>query len=108
MSSPNILYVVYNLDAPGSGHLREQHRSAHLQFMQELKSAGKVRIGGPFLSDDGKRRLGGMYILEASSLEDAVCIANQDPFVKAGLYPLTQVHPWIWQTGGPETEPGTG
>jgi len=105
MSGQNILYVVYNLDAPNSGHLREQHRSAHLQFMQELKNAGKVRIGGPFLSDDGKSRLGGMYILNAPSLEDAIRTANQDPFVKAGIYPSAQVHPWVWQTGRPETEP---
>jgi len=99
-----VLYVVYNLDAPGTATLRQQHREAHLRFMQELKDAGKVKIGGPFLSEDGKQRLGGMYILDVPSIEDAIHIANQDPFVKAGLYPSTQVRPWIWQTGRPESE----
>ena len=104
MNKVSVHYVVYNLDAPGTGDLREQYRDAHLEFMRELRSAGKAKIGGPFLSADGKQRLGGMYILAATSLEEAINIANQDPFVKAGIYPSTQVQPWIWQTGRPDSE----
>ncbi|OYU37846.1 MAG: hypothetical protein CFE33_18540 [Pseudorhodobacter sp. PARRP1] len=98
MTEPR-LFVIYNRDAPGMADTREQHRPAHIAFMKSLGVAAKA--GGPILGADGETRLGGMFILEAASLEEAQAVAARDPFKMAGLFETSFVDEWRWQTRNP-------
>lgn len=98
MSEPR-LFVICNRDAPGTAALREQHRPAHVAFMKSLGPAAKA--GGPLLAPDGETRIGGMFILQAASLEEAQAVAARDPFRVAGLFAVSHVDEWRWQTRNP-------
>lgn len=89
-------FVVYSLDRGGAAALRVDVRPKHLEFMKGLGASAK--LGGPLMSEDGEQRIGGMYVLEADSLETARRIAASDPFVMAGLFEISNVHEWRWQT----------
>jgi flavin reductase (DIM6/NTAB) family NADH-FMN oxidoreductase RutF/uncharacterized protein YciI len=65
----------------------------HLSFLGQLRRTGRLLMAGAFASDAqrggattaGPRSSGGdMYVVSASSLEDAAAVAKQDPIVLAG------------------------
>ena len=89
-------FVVYTKDAPGKASIRESNRLAHIAFMKSL--APFARVGGPLLDADSEARVGGMYVLEATSLEAARETAAQDPYVQAELFETIAIHEWRWQT----------
>lgn len=95
MSEPRH-FVVYTIDMPDMVAVREAVRPDHIAFMKQFGSRAKV--GGPLLDTDGETKIGGMYVLEAGSLEDARESAMQDPYVKAGLFETVRVREWRWQT----------
>lgn len=49
----------------------------HVQHLKQLRSEGKLVLCGPFSDHPG-----GMVVLQASSKEEALAIANQDPFIR--------------------------
>ncbi|GGF84135.1 hypothetical protein GCM10010912_31700 [Paenibacillus albidus] len=53
---------------------------AHVRHLQELDRQGRLILCGPF--DDAP---GGMVIIRAASLEEAVSIAESDPYVSTGI-----------------------
>ena len=53
---------------------------AHVAHLKQLDRDGKLVICGPFTNYKG-----GMVLIKASSYEEAVSIANSDPFVKEGV-----------------------
>src|SRR5262245_50651057 len=55
--------------------------SDHLKHVQSLLSNGKGAIAGPFLDDT---RIAGIFVLNASSPEEARTLEEADPFVKQG------------------------
>ncbi len=57
----------------------------HLEYMIGLENRGVLFASGPFLEAEGKLSGEGMMILRASSSEQAMAIAAEDPFHKAGL-----------------------
>lgn len=89
-------FVVYTRDAPDKASIRESNRPAHIAFMKSL--APYARVGGPLLAADGETRIGGMYVLEADSLQSAKDTAARDPYVQAGLFETIDVQEWRWQT----------
>ncbi|HYB92711.1 MAG TPA: YciI family protein [archaeon] len=56
------------------------YREAHFNYLSKLKNEGKLQIAGRFA--DGK---GGIYILVASSDEEAKSLAEADPYHANGL-----------------------
>jgi uncharacterized protein YciI len=62
---------------------------AHLQYVKELSSTGKILASG--LTVDFTW---GLTIIIADSLEEAKCIAENDPSAKAGLITDFKVEPW--------------
>ncbi|MFV0549386.1 MAG: YciI family protein [Limnobaculum xujianqingii] len=96
-----MLFVVFNIDRPeGAEAIRSTVRPAHLAFMKAL--GDKVQAGGPVLSTNGEKPFGGMYILQADSHQEAVNVAQSDPYVKADLFLQQYVQPWRWNTNRPE------
>src|SRR6266404_6481446 len=61
----------------------------HLAYIREQVEAGKYVVVGPVL-DQG--RIGGMAIINASSMEEAQKIVNRDKMVQSGRY-TAEIHP---------------
>src|SRR6266446_6250116 len=61
----------------------------HLAYIREQVEAGKFVVVGPAL-DQG--RIGGMAIINATSLEEAQKIANADRMVQSGRL-VAEIHP---------------
>jgi uncharacterized protein YciI len=62
----------------------------HLINVLALLDSGKAVIAGPFGDDTD---LAGIFILRASSVEEAKTWVDADPAVKAGLF-VAEIHPW--------------
>lgn len=87
-----MLFVLHCIDKVGDGSLRMANREAHLAFLKE--NAAVVRLGGPFLSDDGSRMVGSMLVIEAENLAAARTWAAGDPYAKAGVFDSIDIRPW--------------
>jgi len=96
-----MLCVVYNLDRDACAReIRAATRPAHLEFMKALGE--KVKAGGPMLAPDGETPVGGMFVLQVDSYEDAVRVARLDPYAQAGLFKSQNVTVWRWNTNRPK------
>ena len=72
---------LYALIARDPGPERRQRaRPAHLEHMNQLDDAGRLRHGGPLLDDD-ENAVGSLIIIEAQSLEDAKATFGRDPYI---------------------------
>jgi uncharacterized protein YciI len=76
--------ILYMLDAERNQELRPQH----LEYLNELKSQGKIFAKGPFV--DGA---GGLVIYKAESLDEARKLAEEDPYVLEKVRRL-ELHEW--------------
>ena len=63
----------------------ERHVDAHLAWLLELETDGTVFLSGPLTSGPGTGPGSGVTVLRADSAEHALAIAQEDPFVVAGL-----------------------
>lgn len=68
-------YYVANLEMQDPSK-NQEHRPAHLDYLKKLSDEGKVSYCGPFI--DGS---GGMVIYVADSYEEALELAQNDPYV---------------------------
>lgn len=62
----------------------------HLINVLALLDSGKAVVAGPFGDDSD---LAGIFILRASSVDEAKTWVDADPAVKAGLF-VAEMHPW--------------
>lgn len=65
----------------------------HLEWMLGLERAGRVLCSGPLLSGPGVRAGSGVTVLRAEGEDEAIRIAEADPFVRRGLRSFV-VHRW--------------
>jgi uncharacterized protein YciI len=84
------LFVVSWMDKPGALDVRMGAREAHLEYVRET---GVVRLGGPFLDENGDMA-GSMIVIEADDLETAKAWHALDPYRAAGLFETSTVKPW--------------
>lgn len=87
------LFVVIGHDGPDGAARRNQHREAHVAYIESLDRAGRVTFAGPIKSDDGAVSTGVVLILEAESLDEARRVAHADPYVVGGVYEVLTVAP---------------
>lgn len=85
------LYAMIGRDGPRGAELRARHRPAHLEGLEALSAAGRVRHAGPLL-DAGGAPIGSLVVFEAPSLEEARAIAARDPYVVDGVFASHEVH----------------
>ena len=69
----------------------QQVLMAHLKHVQSLIASGKAAIAGPF-SDD--TRIAGIFVLNASSAEEARAWEEADPLVKTGGFSVEVLKWW--------------
>jgi uncharacterized protein YciI len=79
----------------------DRHREDHLAFLAGLNEQGRLLVSG--------RRsppVGGVVVIDADSLEDAMAIMADDPFAKAGVavYEPYEFTPSSGPSRSPEAE----
>ena len=87
------LFVVSYIDNPNSLALRMANREAHLAYAHGDDKPAKVKLGGPYLDEQGDMA-GSLIILEAPDKAAAVAFTQNDPYVKAGLFSSIDVRPF--------------
>ncbi|WP_047605945.1 YciI family protein [Rahnella aquatilis] len=94
-----MLYVIYSEDVSGSLDKRAAARPAHIERLKKLHEQGRVLIAGPTPAIDSEDpgaagMTGSVLIVEFETLEDAKVWADEDPYVKAGVYKAVTVKPF--------------
>lgn len=94
-----MLYAIISQDVTNSLEKRINVREQHLARLKELKEQGRLIIAGPHPSidcdDPGEAGFtGSLIIAEFNSLEEAQAWANDDPYIKTGVYQQLVVKPF--------------
>jgi uncharacterized protein len=92
-------FAVTCLDKPDYYYVRAEIRPAHLDFLKA--NADRVKIAGPFLSDDGASMVGSLLIFDVEDRATLDSLLDADPYTKAGLFESVTVRPWRWAIGNP-------
>ena len=82
-------FVILGWDGPNGQQLRPLHRPAHLKRLQTLEAQGRLVCAGPFGDQTGS-----LMIIEADSLQEAEAFAQEDPYLKHGIFDQVEVHPF--------------
>jgi hypothetical protein len=95
-----VWYAILSEDNPGSLPLRRATRPAHLERLNQLKTAGRLLIAGPHpaidAADPGENGFSGsLVVAEFDTLNDAQAWADADPYVTAGIYAKVTVKPFL-------------
>ena len=84
-------FVLICLDKPGALDVRLANREKHFAYLSD--HPGVVRLGGPFLDDDG-RMAGSMLVIEVADRPAAEVFAAADPYAVAGLFERVEIRAW--------------
>lgn len=92
-------YAIVAEDIVGSLERRLQARPEHLARLETLKQEGRLFAAGPLPAIDSEDPgpagfTGSLVIAEFESLEQAKEWADQDPYIKAGVYRSVTVKPF--------------
>ncbi len=92
-------YAIISEDIQNSLPKRLAAREAHLARLKEMVSAGRLLIAGPHPAIDAEDPgdagfSGSLVVADFPSLEEAQNWANDDPYVKAGVYQKVVVKPY--------------
>ncbi len=79
-----MLYIIYQEDGPCSAALREQHKPAHFDYLDQHKDI--LVLGGAMLADDGETRIGSVLIINVPSRDDAERFSANEPLRQAGVF----------------------
>ena len=87
------LFVVSYIDKPSSLALRMANREAHLAYAHADDRPAKLKLGGPYLDEQGNMA-GSLLILEAADKAAAIAFTQNDPYVTCGLMQSVDVKPF--------------
>lgn len=79
-------------DEPGSAALRDEHRTAHLDYLKAFDD--QTLFAGPFTSDDESADLGSFRLIEFADRAAAEKHIADEPYVIAGIQKRWQIHRW--------------
>lgn len=82
-------FVILGYDGPDGQAKRPLHRPAHLERLRALAEHGRLILAGPFTDHTGS-----LIVIEAESLEEATCFAQEDPYTVHGIFHRIEVHPF--------------
>ena len=94
-----MLYAIISEDVPNSLPRRKVARPDHIKRLDELLAQGRTVLGGPHPAIDSTEPgeegfTGSLLVAEFDSLEAAQAWAQDDPYVKAGVYERSIVKPF--------------
>lgn len=92
-------YAIISEDIENSLERRLQARPDHLARLGELRNAGRLLVAGPHPAIDSEDPgqsgfTGSLVIAEFASLEQAQAWADDDPYLKTGVYAKVTVKPF--------------
>ena len=92
-------YAIMSKDVEDSLERRASARPEHLARVNTLVDEGRLLVAGPHPTVDALEPgaagfTGSLIIAEFDSLEEAQAWANDDPYVKAGVYSNVTVKPF--------------
>jgi uncharacterized protein YciI len=95
-----MLYVIISHDVADSIAQRRTARPAHLDRLILLQDQGRLELAGPRpridAADPGEAGFSGSVVIaEFESLEAAQAWADDDPYLKAGVYARVEVYPFV-------------
>ncbi|WP_417771487.1 YciI-like protein [Stappia sp.] len=94
-----MLYALICTDKPGAQQIRLDTRSEHLAYLKAM--GDRLKAAGPFMDDDGGMT-GSLVVIEATNRDEALAIAGEDPYARAGLFASVEIRPWNWVLKNPE------
>jgi uncharacterized protein len=94
-----MLYAIISQDVENSLEKRLSVRPAHVERLQKLKEQGRLILAGPHPAIDNNDPgpagfTGSLIVAEFESLEAAQAWADNDPYIKAGVYDSVIVKPF--------------
>jgi uncharacterized protein YciI len=92
-------YAIMSTDVEDSLERRASARPEHLARVNTLVDEGRLLVAGPHPAVDALEPgeagfTGSLIIAEFDSLDEAQTWANDDPYVKAGVYSSVTVKPF--------------
>ncbi len=85
-----MLYVIYQVDKPGSGELRARLRQRHFAYLDDHKEI--LVLGGAMLAEDGATRTGSVLIVNVGSREEAERFSADEPFRAGGVFERVEIN----------------
>jgi len=94
-----VLYAIISEDVPDSLDLRGRTRPEHLARLEALQNEGRLVLAGPHPAIDSPDPgaagfTGSLVVAEFPNLEDAMRWADDDPYLRAGVYSRVTVKPF--------------
>jgi len=92
-------YAVISEDSEGTLDKRLAARPAHVARLTALRDDGRILIAGPHPAIDSPDPgpagfTGSLVVAEFDSLDEATAWADEDPYIKAGVYAKVTVKPF--------------
>lgn len=73
-------WIALFTDAPEMLEVRQQHGNAHLAYLDANRD--KILIGGGLRPEPGMPFVGGLWVLDVESREEAVMLVESDPYYR--------------------------
>ncbi|OLF39066.1 MULTISPECIES: YciI family protein [unclassified Psychrobacter] len=90
------LFAIIGHDVANSSAQREITRPEHVERLQALDRANRLIIAGPTPIEHGLEAMSGSLIIaDFESLEDAQAWANDEPYLRDGVYSHVDIRPFI-------------
>ena len=90
------LFVIIGHDVANSSAQRLITRAEHIERLQALSREDRLVIAGPTPIEHGKSDMSGSLIIaEFDSIEAAQAWANDEPYLRDGVYSHVDIKPFI-------------
>ncbi|WP_285731556.1 YciI family protein [Nocardiopsis sp. ATB16-24] len=86
------IFAVTYTYAPDSAAARDEHRPVHREYLGVLSAQGVNLCSGPWGTEEEP---GALLLFRADSREEALALAEKDPFHIQGLITRIGVREWI-------------
>ncbi len=86
------MFSIICFDKPDQARVRDEHRSAHLAYLQSFKH--RIVLAGPLRAEDGSRSVGAVLIMDLEDRAAAEAFAGDDPYNKAGIFESVIIRPF--------------
>ena len=93
-----MLFAMIGIDKDPDGlERRKSVRREHIEYLGTL--GDKIKVAGPFMSEDGSKPVGSLIVYEAESIDEVKQIIADDPYTAADVFETVEIRPWNWLFG---------
>lgn len=97
------LFAIIGHDVANSTEQRKQTRPEHVARLKELEAQGRLIIAGPTPITHGEPDMSGSVVIaEFDSLEAVQTWANDEPYLRDGVYSHVDIKPFIQALPAPD------